>query len=116
MTEKACRAGALWRAERKLVFRAARPERSDSGGPGGTPHGHKISGRTRGGKPEKGIGIGDRCTKNRHSTQYFWTPPPGFRPKGLFLPIGVQLYCTNGRFSGHLSEMIERAGPASLEF
>ena len=39
-------AKALWRSEPKLVFRQTCPEQSDTGGPGGTPPGHRISGDT----------------------------------------------------------------------
>ena len=45
----------------------------------------------------------DRCPQNRHSTQYFWTPPPVFGPKWLFGPTGVHYFFTSSRFRGHLS-------------
>jgi len=45
-----------------------------------------------------------RCTEKRHSTQYFWTPPPAICRNAVFWPTGVHFYCTSGRLCGHLSE------------
>ena len=49
------------------------------------------------------IHLNDRCTRNRHSVRFFWTPPLVFGPNGVFGATGVQFFCASGRFFGHLS-------------
>ena len=72
---------------------------SSRGGRAATVHAKKcLSSRTLPIPAEK-----DRCTENRHSAQFFGTPPPGFCRNAVFWPTGVHFYCTRGRFCGYLS-------------